>query len=79
MFSARALNIKMISTMLTFKDKARVSSEETQTKDFSELSAQNSAFSRVCSDNCQHRPSLIPTVGQHMLQTVEFSLRIASD
>lgn len=77
MFSARALNIKMISTMLTFKDKAWASSEKTQTKDFSELSAQNLAFS--CSDNCQHRPSLIPTVGQHMLQTVEFSLRIASD
>lgn len=61
----RALNIEMICTMLTFKDKARVSSEET--KDFSELSAQTLAFFCVYSDNCLHRPSLLPTVSQHML------------
>lgn len=52
--------------MLTFKDKARACSEETQTKDFSELSAKTLAFFRVCNDNCLHRPSLIATVGQHM-------------
>lgn len=53
--------------MLTFKDKARVSSEEAQTKDLSELSAQTLAFFHVCIDNRLHRPSLRPTVGQHML------------
>lgn len=67
MFSARALNIKMLSTMLTFKDKARVSSEEAQTEEFSELPAQTLAFFHVCIENCLHRPSMRLTIGQHML------------
>lgn len=65
--------------MLTFEDKGKVSSEETQNEDIYELSPHPVSFLHVCNDICLHRPSLIPIVGQHKLQIIVMTLWIAPD